>query len=67
MRKSQDKMKKYADRNKKEVVRYKVGDKILLSMKVLSSLMLYEHLVSRSRATIYRNLQLRWWSGAVII
>ena len=60
-------MKKYADRNKKEVVRYKVGDKILLSMKVLSSLMLYEHLVSRGRATIYGNLQLRWWSGAVII
>ena len=28
-------MKRYADRNRKEVVRYKVGDKILLSMKDL--------------------------------
>ena len=28
--------KKYVDRNRKEVVEYKVGDKILLSMKDLT-------------------------------
>jgi len=26
-------MKRYVDRNRKEIVKYKVGDKILLSMK----------------------------------
>jgi len=33
--KSQEKMKKYADRNRKEAVEYKVGDKVLLSTKDL--------------------------------
>jgi len=35
LRKSQKKMKKYADKNRKEVVDYKVGDKVLLSTKDL--------------------------------
>ena len=35
LKKSQKKMKKYADRNRKEVIKYKVGDKMLLSTKDL--------------------------------
>jgi len=35
LKKSQKKIKKYVDRNKKETVEYKVGDKVLLSMKDL--------------------------------
>ena len=35
LRKLQEKIKKYADRNRKEVVEYKVGDRVLLSMKDL--------------------------------
>ena len=33
--KSQEEMKKYVDRNRKEVVEYKVGDKVLLSTEDL--------------------------------
>jgi len=32
-KKLQEKIKKYADANRKEVVEYKVGDKVLLSTK----------------------------------
>jgi len=35
LKKSQEEMKKYRDRNRKEVVEYKVGDKVLLSKKDL--------------------------------
>jgi len=35
LKKLQEEMKKYRDRNKKEVVEYKVGDKVLLSTKNL--------------------------------
>jgi len=34
--KLQEKMKKYMDRNRKEMVKYKVGDKVLSSMKDLT-------------------------------
>jgi len=34
--KSQKEMKRYADRNRKEAVEYKVGDKVLISMKNFS-------------------------------
>ena len=35
LKKSQEEIKKYVDRNKKQVVEYKVGDRVLLSMKDL--------------------------------
>jgi len=35
LKKLQEKMKKYANRNKKEVVEYKVGNKVLLSIQNL--------------------------------
>ena len=35
LRKSQEEMKKYVDKNRKEVVEYKVGDRVLLSTKDL--------------------------------
>jgi len=35
LKKSQEKMKKYTDRNRKEAVEYKVKDKMLLSAKYL--------------------------------
>ena len=35
LKKLQKKMKKYTDRNKKKAVKYKVGDKVLLSIKKL--------------------------------
>ena len=34
--KLQEEMKKYADKNRKEAVEYKVGDKVLLSTKDLT-------------------------------
>ena len=36
LRKSQEEMKKYVDKNRKEVVEYKVGDRVLLSTKDLT-------------------------------
>jgi len=36
LKKSQKEIKKYADRNRKEVVEYKVGDRVLLSTKDLT-------------------------------
>ena len=35
LKKSQEEIKKYADKNRKEAVEYKVGDRLLLSMKDL--------------------------------
>ena len=35
LKKSQKEIKKYVDRNRKETVEYKVGDKVLLSIKDL--------------------------------
>jgi len=35
LKKLQKKIKRYVDRNRKETVEYKVGDKVLLSMKNL--------------------------------
>ena len=35
LKKSQEEIKKYADRNRKETIEYKVGDKVLLSTKDL--------------------------------
>ena len=35
LKKLQKKMKKYTDRNKKKAVKYKVGDRVLLSIKKL--------------------------------
>jgi len=35
LKKSQEEIKKYADRNRKKVVEYKVGDRVLLSTKEL--------------------------------
>jgi len=36
LKKLQEEMKKYTDRNRKEAVEYKVGDRVLLSMKDLT-------------------------------
>jgi len=36
LKKSQEEMKKYTDRNRKEAVEYKVGDRVLLSTKDLT-------------------------------
>jgi len=36
LKKSQEEMEKYVDRSRKKAVEYKVGDKILLSMKDLT-------------------------------
>ena len=36
MKKSQEKIKKYINRNRKKVVEYKIGDRMLLSMKDLT-------------------------------
>ena len=36
MKKSQEKIKKYINRNRKKVVEYKIGDRVLLSMKDLT-------------------------------
>ena len=35
LKKSQEEIKKYTDRNRKETIEYKVGDKVLLSTKDL--------------------------------
>ena len=35
LKKSQEKLKKYTDKNRKEVVEYKLEDRVLLSMKDL--------------------------------
>ena len=35
LKKSQEEIKKYTDRNEKEAIEYKVGDKVLLSTKDL--------------------------------
>jgi len=35
LKKSQEEIKKYTDRNEKEAIEYKVGDKVLLSTKNL--------------------------------
>jgi len=36
LKKSQEEMKKYVNRNRKEIVEYKVGDRVLLSTKNLT-------------------------------
>ena len=35
LKKSQEEMKRYTDKNRKDVVEYKVGDRVLLSIKKL--------------------------------